>query len=111
MPKRKAPLPSVKRRHFIKQWRKFRKLTLTQLAERTGISTGNLSRVENGRQDYNETFLELVADALNTTPASLIMRDPTAPEAIWSIWETAKPADRRQIEELARVVVKRAASN
>lgn len=111
MPKRSPrPKATSKQRHFIKKWRLHRELTLAALAERTGISTGNLNRVENWKQDYNETFLELVADALSTTPSSLIMRDPTTPDAMWSIWEQAKPAERQQIEDMAKIVVRKRAS-
>jgi uncharacterized protein with HEPN domain len=42
--------------------------------------------------------------------ASLLMRDPTDPEAMWSIWENALPAERRQIEELAKVVTRKTGS-
>lgn len=110
MPKRTPLLKKPKARHFIKAWRLHRGLTLNQLGERSGISTGNLSRIENGHQDYNERILERLAEALGTTPASLIMRNPNAPEAIWSLWDAAKPAEKRQIEELARIVVKKTGS-
>jgi hypothetical protein len=34
------------------------------------------------------------------------MRDPTDPDAIWSIWDQAKPGQRRQIVEIAKTLVK-----
>jgi hypothetical protein len=50
--------------------------------------------------------LEALADALMTDPASLLMRNPLEPEAMWSIWDQAKQGERQLIEELARSVVK-----
>lgn len=81
--------------HFIREWRKVRELTLEQLAERVGMTHGTLSRIERGKTAYTQPVLEAVAEALGTTPASLIMRDPTKP-GIWDIWEQIGPAERDQ---------------
>lgn len=94
--------------HFIRQWRKHRGLSQEKLAERLGMSAANLSRVESGKQPYTQQLLEAVAEELQTDPASLLMRDPLKPEAIWSLWDQAKPAQRVQIEEIARTLLKSA---
>lgn len=70
------------------------------------MSAANLSRVETGQQPYTQQLLEAVAEELSTDPASLLMRDPLKPEAIWSLWDKAKPAQRVQIEEIARTLLK-----
>lgn len=88
--------PSQRGRHFIKEWRIHRQLTQDQLAERIGTTAANLSRLENRLQDYNQSLLEALAEALSCEPADLIMRDPSQVEAPWSIWETLKPAQRKQ---------------
>ena len=49
--------------------RKRRGLTLTRLAELTGLSTHSLSVYENGHQAPTEETLLVLADALDTTPA------------------------------------------
>lgn len=92
------------RRTFIRQWREYRGLTLVQLGERIDMSEAMLSMLERGQRGYAQETLERIAEALNTDPASLLMRDPTAAEAIWSIWDNASPAEREQIVELAKVV-------
>lgn len=61
------------------------------------MSKGNLSNIETGKTGYNQETLEAIAAALQCDPADLLMRNPTDPEAIWSLWETARPAQRKQI--------------
>jgi transcriptional regulator with XRE-family HTH domain len=81
-------------------------LTQEGLAARVGMSAANLSRVETGKQPYTQDLLEAIADALGTDAASLLMRNPKDPEAIWTIWDQAKPIERRQIVEIAKTLVK-----
>jgi transcriptional regulator with XRE-family HTH domain len=93
-------------RTFIREWRQHRNKTLQQLADAIEMTHASLSRVERGRQPYNQSMLEAIASALQTDVASLLMRNPSDPEAIWSIWEQAKPGVRRQIVEIARTLTK-----
>jgi transcriptional regulator with XRE-family HTH domain len=106
--------PRLKRhpRHptFIRQWRKFRGLTQTRLADRIGMSNGNLSEIENGNTAYTQETLEVLADALQCTPADLLMRDPTDPEGIWSLWDQAKPAERLRIIEVVKAMIRTSAA-
>ena len=83
-------------RHFIRQWRKHRDLTQEQLAERIGIARSYLTKIERGDRRYDQPFLEAAADALRCEPADLIMRDPTATENLWSIWDQLSPTERAQ---------------
>jgi transcriptional regulator with XRE-family HTH domain len=62
-------------RHYIREWRKFRRMTLEALASRVGEKIGgfthaSLSRIERGLQPYSQPILEAIADALRTDPAS-----------------------------------------
>ena len=98
--------PKNRRRHFIRAWREHRGLTQEQLADRLATTKATISRIENLRQGFTQDVLEACADALRTDPASLIMRDPSDPEGIWSIWEQAKPGQRRQITEIARTLTR-----
>lgn len=98
-----------KRKRFvtkIKQWREYRGLTQDALAERLETSKASISRIESGDQAYTQDFLEACADALMTDPASLLMRDPTDEEAVWSLWDKAKPAQRQMIEGIVQSVLK-----
>ena len=89
---------------FVKEWRKYRGLTQEQLAERVGWSVSNISQLEQARQGYSQEGLEALAEALNCDPGQLLTVDPTKDEAIWSIWELAKPADRKKIVDIARTI-------
>jgi transcriptional regulator with XRE-family HTH domain len=121
--KAKKVLPRPKRPEyqptFVKQWRAYRKLTQEQLAERVGAylidrglgdgySHASIGRIENGKMPYTQPILEAMADALGTDCASLLIRDPTDPSGIWTIWEKALPAERATITEHAEIVVKKA---
>jgi transcriptional regulator with XRE-family HTH domain len=101
------PLPKRRRRlTYIRAWREHRHLTLEQLADRIGITHASLSRIERGLQDYTQKHLEALAEALDTDAASLLMRNPGDPEAIWSVWDQAKQAQRPQLIEVLKTLIK-----
>jgi transcriptional regulator with XRE-family HTH domain len=85
---------SQPRRHFIKEWRRYRGLTQEQLASRLDVDRTAISKIESGKQEYSQGFLEAAAYALRCEPADLIMRDPSQPSAIWSIWDAIPDADK-----------------
>ena len=43
---------------------------------------------------YSQDTLEALAEALMCEPADLLMRDPTSPDPIWSVWDRV-PATKR----------------
>ena len=73
------------------------------------MSTGNLSNIETGKQPYTQENLEAIADALRCEVIDLLIRDPSEPEGIWTLWERAKPADRVRILDLATALVSKTA--
>jgi transcriptional regulator with XRE-family HTH domain len=97
---RKAP----KTRHFIRQWRKHRGLTLEQLAERIGMSHQNLGKIERGKVPYNQTLLEALSEELNCELLDLVIRDPASTEPIMSIWATLDAVQKRQILEIIQTL-------
>jgi len=90
---------------FLRQWRQHRGYSLDKLADRVPMDKSNLSKVERGILPYNQDLLERLADALMTDPASLLMRNPANPAAIWSIWDQASPGERAQIESVAAALI------
>jgi transcriptional regulator with XRE-family HTH domain len=111
MPRKARPHPKPARRPtYIRAWRKHRELTLAQLADRLSveleieISEGQLSRIERGETPYSQDILEAVAQVLRCEPADLIMRDPTQPDAIWSLIDTLKPVERAQAVEIIKAL-------
>lgn len=104
--KRAVPKKRQFRRTFIRQWREHRGLTLEQLADRVEMTSSYLSMFERGQRGYTQNTLEALAEALQTDAASLLMRDPTDDDAVWSIWDQAKPAKRRMIVDIAKTITK-----
>jgi DNA-binding Xre family transcriptional regulator len=94
------------RRTYIRQWREHRGLTLERLADRVGMTAGNLSQLERGNQGYTQNTLENLAHALQTDVASLLMRDPSDSEGLWSIWDQAQPGERKMLVDIAKTVIK-----
>lgn len=89
------------KRTYIREWRKYRHLTLERLAARVGMTHGTLSKIERGLLPYSQILLETVAEQLGTDPASLLMRNPLDPEGIWTVWDQIPPTERgRAIEVL-----------
>lgn len=89
-------------RHFIRDWRKHRGLTLEQLAERVGLTHGAISQLERGETNYTQPTLEAIANALNCEPADLIMRRPDA--ETWSVWDEVRALPEDEQRRLAAVI-------
>lgn len=64
--------PERRRRHFVREWRKLRRMTQEQLAEQLNTTKANISRIENLHQGYTQDFLEACAEVLRTEPARVI---------------------------------------
>lgn len=100
-------------RHYIREWRQYRRLSLRKLADRlinddgsAVISYSSLSRIEKGLQPYSQPVLEAIADRLGTDAGSLVMRNPQEDEFLWSVWdripETARPQAMAMLKALAK---------
>ncbi len=107
--------------HYLREWRKACGLTLEQAADRVerasearldaassvrpiGMTHATLSRIERGKLPYNQALLELLAQVYRTDRASLIMRDPSDPDGLWTIWEQLKPRERAQAVEVMKAL-------
>jgi transcriptional regulator with XRE-family HTH domain len=93
-----------RQRIFLKEWRKHRGITQEGLADRIGIDRTIVSKIENGKLDYHQAFLEAAAYALMCEPADLLVRDPTAPDAIWTIWERIPQAERPKAQAVLQAL-------
>lgn len=70
-------------KHYIRQWRKYRGLSLRRLAERVEVEPGvpmmshaNLQRIEKLEQPYSQEVLEALAEALEVSVSDLLEVDP-----------------------------------
>lgn len=110
MPPRIRNQNKPRRRTFIREWRNFRdemsQERLVARLEEMGVdmSVAQLSRIETGIQPYTQDTLEAIADALRTDPASLLWRNPEDDDAIWSLWDQAKPGERQQITKVLKAL-------
>jgi len=98
--------PLQRRRTYIRQWREYRGYSQEKLGGMLDTSGSMISRIENGETPYTQDVLEALAEALKTDPASLLMRDPSDPDALWSIWDQAKEGQRQMITDIARTITK-----
>lgn len=97
---------SARQHHYLRQWRKLKPgRTLEIVAAELHMSQPQLGRIERGDQPYNQDLLESLAVLYGCTVADLLMRDPTKPDNIWSIWDRALPGQKDQIVAVAAALV------
>lgn len=101
MPPVKKPVRQ-RRRHFIKEWRKYRELTQEQAASRIGMSAENYGRIENYRVPYNQDFLELAAEAFRCDIWDLLNRDPNKEGDVIDMVRRLNERDRAEAETFIR---------
>jgi transcriptional regulator with XRE-family HTH domain len=92
--------------HFLRAWRKHRGKTLEQVADHLHMSHSQLSRIERHQQPYNQELLEALAQLYMADVVDLLIRDPLEPESMWTLWEKAKPAERRQIVAVTETLLR-----
>ena len=95
-----------KTRHFLKEWREARGLTLVDMSKAIGMSEGNLSRVERGLYPYSEHLIQAYAETLRCSPGALISYDPSE-EAMFTIIDQLRAELNATAVEKARVALAR----
>lgn len=98
----------ARQKTFLREWRKKSGKTLEAVADQLHMSHSQLSRIERGQQSYNQELLESLADLYMCDVVDLLIRDPSDPEGMWTIWEKAKPAVRQQIVAVADTLLRQA---
>ncbi|MBF6560508.1 MAG: helix-turn-helix transcriptional regulator [Candidatus Binataceae bacterium] len=93
--------------HFLKQWRKFRKLTQEELASRAGTTASTISELEHGNQRYTQQLLEALARELQTHPGLILLRAPDIEAEAWLILEGLPALERKRAMDLLRVLADR----
>jgi transcriptional regulator with XRE-family HTH domain len=103
MPKR-LPHSRGHVRHFFREWRDFRNLSQERAADRIGIDRSHLSKIESGKSEYNQAFLEKAADAYLCDPADLLVRNPLDKSAAWTLYDAIKKASPEKRASIIAVV-------
>lgn len=91
-------------KHFIKQWREYRGLSLDRLSKRMEVEPGgdlilsamSLSRIERGLQPYSEELLHALADALACEPWELISVNPLMDGDVIDLMRFIHDLDKRK---------------
>jgi len=87
----------------------YRKVKGAELAERLGgnVTPGMISDLANSKRALSAKWLRRLAPALDTTPGMLLDHDPNElPSDIMEIWGSASDAQKRQLVDLAKVIVR-----
>jgi transcriptional regulator with XRE-family HTH domain len=97
---------------FLKQWRKYRKLSAQKLADELGVVKSTVTRMEKGERPYNQDLIERAAEILECEPLDILMRDPHDPTGIWDVWDRIDEADRERalkvLEQFAQPRIRKA---
>ena len=105
-PHSRAMPKSSRRKTYLREWRRVKPgRTLEIVAEQLHMSQPQLGRIERGESPYNQDLLEALADLYGCSVADLLMRDPSNPDAMWTLWEQAKPGERAQIVKVASALI------
>lgn len=78
---------------YLRAWRKFRKLTGEEVAERLDIDRTTISRIERGLYPYNQDFLEKAATLYGCEPEDLLMIDPLKPDPPKLVYDRLRAVD------------------
>lgn len=108
---KRAPKPNLGR-HFIRQWRKKRGLSLRALADRMELEPGgelllshaSLGRIEQGKQAYTEEHLEALAEALNCETWELLHVNPEKAGEVVDLLDRIRQLDGGRLKRVEEFV-------
>lgn len=90
----------------MRLWREDRDITLEEAGEAVGLSHAQLSRIEQGHQEYKQGLVIKLAKLYDTDTVSLLERDPKDSRAIWGAVAIANEDQLKDIEKYAEFIVK-----
>lgn len=81
--------------NYLQAWRKFRRMTQEELAEKVGTTKAVISLLESGQRPLSAKWLRKIAPVLSTTAGHLLDHDPEElPTDIIDIWSHIDERDR-----------------
>lgn len=90
------------RRIFLREWRKYRQLTVEQLANDAGVSPGLISLIERRKSGGSPDSLEKLARALRCETGELLDIKPVNGGILFRAWINEQ--DRPQIEAIVKAL-------
>lgn len=98
--------------HFLREWRKFRKLTQDELAARVGTSKSVISDMERGQLQLSPKWARRIAPILETQPGHLLDHDPNDLDTdIIDIWAHIPDENKEQAAAMLRALVRRSGTH
>lgn len=99
-------------KHFLKQWREYRGLSLERLANRMEVEPGgeqlmsamSLSRIERGKQPYSEELLNALGEALHCEPWELLSVNPLMDGQVVDLLRFIHDLDKRKAEKALTIL-------
>lgn len=99
-------------KHFIKQWREYRGLSLDRLSKRMEVEPGgdlllsamSLSRIERGIQPYSEELINALGVALSCEPWELISVNPLMDGKVIDLMRFVHDLDRQKAEKALTIL-------
>lgn len=90
--------------NHLRAWRKFRNLTLDEVAEAIGSTKATVQQLEVGKMTLSHKWLIKIAPVLKTTPGMLLDHDPNElPTSVLETWATIPEADQPKAMEMLKV--------
>lgn len=81
--------------NYLQAWRKFRRITQEELAERVGTTKAVISLLESGDRPLSAKWLRKLAPVLQTTAGHLLDHDPEElPSDVLDIWSHIAERER-----------------
>lgn len=81
--------------NYLRAWRKFREMTLEELAEKVDTTRSVIYLLETGERPLSAKWLRRLAPVLKTTPGFLLDHDPTElPTDVIEIWDHIAHRDK-----------------
>jgi transcriptional regulator with XRE-family HTH domain len=84
----------------IRRWRTERGLTLARVAQRSGLTVGYLSQVENDKASPSLAVLGQIAEALDVSPAWFLMDDAPPPRVVRANERPVTTSDMGRVEHV-----------
>lgn len=100
----RQPTKRVWRRIHLEAWRNKRGMSQELLAEKSGVSTGQISLIETSKSAGSAETLEKLADALKIEVGELFDVEPGEDGSILRLW--VKDGDRERVEAMIGALAK-----
>lgn len=86
----------MEKTNHLRAWRKFRHLTLEEVADQAGTTKAVIQQLETGRLTVSHKWLLRIAPVLGTTPGFLLDHDPNDLDTAFLEAALSVPKERRE---------------